>query len=108
MTALSVENIVRAGLEASYTAVATAGHTFTNDGKRTVIHVVNGATAMVVTIATPQTSDGLAVADRTVSVGSNEDHFIGPFPVAVYGSTVTVTVDDQSDGTMAVLKVPAE
>lgn len=108
MAALTVQDIVRAGLEASYSAVLTAGNTFTNDGSRTFIHVVNGSTAMVVTIVTSQTSDGLAVADRTVSVGANEEHFIGPFPVNVYGSTVTVTVDDQTDGTMAVLKVPAE
>lgn len=108
MAALTVQNIVRAGLEASYSAVLTAGNTFTNDGQRTFIHVVNGSTAMVVTIATPATADGLAVADRTVSVGANEEHFIGPFPIAVYGTTVTVTVDDQTDGTMAALKVPAE
>ncbi len=105
MAALTTQDVVRAGLEATYSAVLTAGNTFTNTGVE-IIHVANGATAMVVTIVTSGTSDGLAIADRTVSVGSNEDRFIGPWQVAIYGSTITVTVDDQTDGTMAIVKVP--
>lgn len=109
MAAISVQNIVRAGLQASYTAVATAHNgTFVNDGQRTFLHVVNGATAMTLTIVTPATSDGLAVADRTVSIGSSEEHFVGPFPVKTYGTTVTIQFSDTTNGTVAVLKVPAE
>jgi hypothetical protein len=106
MAAITVQNIVRAGLETSYTNVA-ASHTFANDGSRTFVHVVNGATAMVLTIVSSATSDGLAVADRTVSIGSNEEHFCGPWPTATYGTTVTIQFDDTSNGTVAAMKVPA-
>lgn len=107
MALVATENIVRTGLEAAYTAVA-ASQTITNDGSRTFIQIVNGVTAMVCTIVTPVTVDTLAVTDRTVSIGANEEHFIGPFPTRTYGATVTITFDDTTDGTIAVLKVPAE
>ena len=49
-----------------------------------------------ITIATPVTVDGLAVAERVVSVGQNGDLcLIGPFPKKVYNNTagkVTVTI----------------
>lgn len=107
MTLQTVENVARAGLEASYIAVE-ASSTFVNDGKRTFVHVVNGATAMNMTFVTPNTIDGLAVADRTVAIGSSEEHFIGPFPTQYYGTTVTMTSDDVTNGTIAYLKLPEE
>jgi hypothetical protein len=107
MTIQTVEDIVRAGLEASYIAVE-ASSTFVNDGKRTFVHIVNGAEAMNMGFVTPNTVDGLAVADRAVAVGSSEEHFIGPFPINVYGTTVTMTSDATTNGTIAYLKVPAE
>lgn len=107
MAAISVQSIIRAGLQASYTNVASS-HTFTNDGKRTFVHVVNGATAMNLTVVTPNTVDGLAVSDRTVAIGSSEEHFVGPFPTDVYGTTVTVQFDDTTNGTIAALTIPAE
>ncbi len=107
MTLRVVEDIVRAGLEANYNAVE-ASSTFVNDGKRTVVHIVNGATSMNITLVTPNTVDGLAVADRVVAIGSSEEHFVGPFPISVYGTTITMTSDDVVDGTIAFLEVPEE
>ena len=104
MAAITVQNIVRAGLQGSYTAVA-ASHTFVNDGKDTFIHILNGATAMTLTIVSTATNDTLAVADRTVSIGSSEDHFVGPWPIATYGTTVTIQFSDVSDGTVVALKL---
>ena len=107
MTLRTVEDIVRGGLEANYNAVE-ASSTFVNDGKRTFVHIVNGATSMNIVFVTPNTVDGLAVADRTVAVGSSEEHFVGPFQISVYGTTITMTSDDVANGTIAFLKVPAE
>ncbi len=106
MAVLTVQDIVRAGLQATYTAVAA--HTFVNDGRHTFIHVVNGATAMNVTLVTDATADGLAISDRVVVVGSSEDHFIGPLPSQWYGVTGSLTFSDVTDGTVAVLKLPLE
>ena len=106
MAVLTVQDILRSGLEATYTAVAA--HTFSNDGRHTFLHVVNGATAMIVTVVTDATADGLAIGDRTVSVGASEDRFIGPLPSQWYGATVSITFDDVTDGTVAAIKLPPE
>ena len=66
VTALAVQQIGRAGITPAFTAANTDGHTILNDGK-TFIEVKNGSGAPItVTIDTPQTVDGLAVAQRTV------------------------------------------
>ena len=89
-TELTVQNIVRAGVSASYTAAIADNHKFTNNG-RMFAHVKNGSGgAIVVTIQTPGTVDGLAIADRTVSIpATTGDVMIGPFPPGQY---------NQSDG----------
>ena len=107
MTLRTVEDIARAGLEANYNAVE-ASSTFVNDGKQTFVHIVNGAASMNITFVTPGTIDGLAIADRVVAIGSSEEHFVGPFPISTYGTTVTMTSDDVTNGTIAFLNVPEE
>ncbi len=106
MAALTVESMSRSGLEPTHTAINAGGDTFINDGKKTFIYLRNGATALTLTIVTPATVDGLAVADRTVSIGTNEDHIIGPWPTDQYGNTVSLTYSDATDGTMAVVRLP--
>lgn len=90
---LSVQQPTRDGLNATYTTPAAAGANegvaFPNTGRETM-HVKNAsAGAVTLTIPTPLTIDGLAVADRTVSVPAGGDRFIGPFPGEYY---------NQSDG----------
>ena len=55
-----------------------------NDG-RTILYVENGLLAANITIATPGTVDGLAIADRVVAVPAGTANapvkrIIGPFP----------------------------
>ena len=110
-TELSLQNVDRDGLEATYTALIADGHKFTNNGEEMFIHVVNGATGFTLTILTPQTVDGLSVADRTISIGANEEHFVGPFPVGNYNQSdgmVYVDYRDVADGTIAALKLPRD
>ena len=80
VTALTVQQIARAGITPSFTSANADGHTILNDGK-TFLEVRNGSGAdITVTIDTPQTVDGLAVAQRTVTVGATTgDKMIGPF-----------------------------
>lgn len=56
---------------------------FPNSG-REVLHIKTVGTACTVTVQTPGTVDGQAVADRTIALGTNAERFIGPFPVDVY------------------------
>lgn len=91
--ALTVQDIERSGLEPSYTAAIADGHSFENNG-RVFIHVKNGdAASKDITIQTPGTVDGLAVADRVVSVPADEERMIGPFAPSQY---------NQSDGSVYV------
>ena len=67
-----------AGIAATYrTAISTSdNYRFPNDGRVLVIVKNASGSALTVTIATPKTIEGLAVADRTVSVAGNGDHVI--------------------------------
>jgi hypothetical protein len=79
-TALSVQEIVRTGLDPSYEAANTDGESVANDG-RTFVHVDNASGGSInVTVVHPGTVDGLAVADLVVAVPAGEDRMIGPFP----------------------------
>jgi hypothetical protein len=82
VTALAVQQISRAGITPAFTSANADGHTILNDGK-TFLEVRNAdGSAITVTIDTPQTVDGLAVASRTVSVGATTGvKMIGPFPL---------------------------
>lgn len=65
-------------------SVAADDHSFVNNG-RTILQVRNTVgTSRVVTIETPGTVDGLAVAERTVTVGAGKTAYIGPFPRSIY------------------------
>src|SRR5512139_836100 len=72
---LSVQDIARGGTTLTYTASGsspllnvTDTFVFSNTGKEYVIFQKTGATACTVTFDTPGTIDGLAIAQRTVTV----------------------------------------
>jgi len=107
MATLTAQTVVRAGLEATYASCAAGGDEFVNTGDE-FIHIKNAAVAdQTVTIATPATVDGLAVADRAVVITASEERFIGPFPSSTYNdanSKVQLTYDAVITMTIAVLK----
>lgn len=84
-TAITVQQIGRAGITPSFTAANTDGNFFDNNG-RCFIEVKNTAvTSVDVTLATPGLVDGLAIADRIVSVvGTTGDKMVGPLPTNIY------------------------
>lgn len=96
-TTLTVQNIDRVGLTPALAAANADGSSFANDG-RTYLQVKNGSGAPItVTVQTPGTVDGLAVADLTVTVpATTGDKKIGPFPVGVYNQAGDVVYVDFS------------
>lgn len=106
---LSVQKIARSGLEPSYTAAEVDGNSFANPGlEQRILHVKNGATAVVVTCKTPRQVDGLDVAELAVTVPAGEERMIGPFPTKTFtqgDGTVHVDYDDVSNVTVAVLGI---
>ena len=105
-TAISVQDLDRSGLVPTMTtANKTDGNKFVNDGK-TIIYVYAHSTAPTITIQTPGSVDGLAIADRTVSVTASDRKFIGPFPPSQYNQgddEVYIDVDNQCQ--VAILRV---
>lgn len=85
MAVLTVQEITRAGLATSLTALATGGDGFANDG-RTYFHIKNSnASARTLTVVTQKTVDGKAVADDAINVpGTTGDVKVGPFPPDIY------------------------
>lgn len=108
MATLTVQDVVRAGLEATYASAAAGGDEMpNNDGKKMFLHVVNGGGSdCVMTITTTAVVDGLAVADRTVTVTAAEERFIGPFPIEYYSTTVAIAYDQVTSVTIAALRLP--
>ena len=111
---LTVQQTARTGLVATYTdssstvPLTTTDTFFANNNGRTFLHVQNGATDVVVTVHTPNTVDGLAVADRAVTVTADTEAFIGPFQPDVYNGAdhqMSFEFDDVTNVSVAVLRV---
>ena len=68
----------------SLAAVNVDGNMFANNGKQFLwIDNPNGATCTV-TIQTPKTIGGLAVAEQTVAIPTTQAALIGPFATGIY------------------------
>lgn len=103
MATLTVNPISRSGLTQALVAAAAGGDQFPNAGN-VFLHVKNGAASPItVTIGTPKTVDGLAVADRAVVVTNGTEVLIGPFPRDTYNdATGNVQVTYSSETTVTV------
>lgn len=109
---LAIQDVVAAGLDPTYTAADAAGHQIVNDGK-TILHVKNGATAVVVTVQTPFTQDGLDLDELEVTVPDSEERMIGPFEPRSFNirsgadsGQVYIDFDDITNVTIAAVRVP--
>lgn len=110
---LTPQDLTRAGsgLAPTLKSDMSASDTYlvANDG-RTVLYFENtGESSSVVTIVTPTTVDGNAVADKTVTVpATTGKRFVGPFPPHLYnvGNELTFTLTNADDVSNAVYRMP--
>jgi len=108
--ALTAEQVSKSGTIATYTSVALANtYTVANDG-RTMLHFKkSGAGDCVITVVTPGTIQGMAVADLTVTVpATTGDKFVGPFPMSLFNDAnglLQFTASDTAGLTVAVLRL---
>lgn len=99
------------GRVAAYTSPLTTTDTYLvrNDGRVFLHFKKSGAGACTVTVQTPKTIHGLAVADRTASVAaSGGETFVGPFPAEAYDDKdhdVRFTVSEITGLSVAALRV---
>lgn len=88
-TALTVQPVPETGLEIVYTAPTQNGGHTAPCGGGTALLVRNGTgSPITVTLTTPGTFDGLAIADQTVTVTNAKDELI-PLPSDLYADTST-------------------
>jgi hypothetical protein len=100
-TIASSQQVVRTGILPAYAAVDQPnGNQFLNIDQHVFLHIKNGGgTTCTVTIQTPITVDGLAVADLTVAIPTVSERMIGPFPLEYYNQSDGMVYVDYSVGT---------
>lgn len=83
-TALASHAVVDEGVAVTMSAANVDGHSIAGGGD-VILLVENGSGSSInVTIQTPATTDGLAVADQVVAVAAGVTKAIGPFRPATY------------------------
>lgn len=108
---LTVQKLLPTGITPSYTGSLSAANTyFVRNSGRVMLHFKKSAAVdAVVTIQTPTTVGGLAVAEQTCTVaGSTGDKMIGPFPPRIYNDgngDLKFTLSDVDGLTVAVVEL---
>lgn len=113
MATLTVQNVVEAGLNATYSAAAALGDTFANTAdNRIIIHVKNGdASSKTVTVVPDVASRSVSgfgtmtKATISVAIPAGEDRFIGPFPFTAFSVNPDIQYSAVTSVTIAVLRV---
>jgi hypothetical protein len=96
------------GVDLAGVAAAGGGDVFPNTGAEVLIIKNGGGSPITLTVVTPVTVDGLAVADLTASVGAGATSLIGPFPIGTYSdgsSNVSLTYSAVTSVVVSVVKV---
>jgi hypothetical protein len=108
-TAITPQKTTAAGLAVAFEPANVDGNSFRPANGR-VLHVRNGSgAAITATLPTPGTVDGLAIADRaiTVAAGAHTAISVGPLP-GIYGQPDgTVHLDWSSVTTVTVAVLDA-
>lgn len=85
---IPIQQLARAGAAPTFTAATQTDLQFSNDGTIILeLKNTNGA-SRTVTVATPGTMDGLAIADSTATLGATTgDLIFKPFPPQIYNQS---------------------
>lgn len=109
---LTPDIVVEAGVAATYTGGLSTGNTYTfrNNGKTLLHFKKTGAGICAVTLVSPATVRGHAVAAGSASIpATTGDKFVGPFPSDIYDDgnhDVSFTLSDITGLTVAVIQIP--
>lgn len=106
-TTLVAQPVTDAGLQATYVAADNVnGMTYRLVPHR-LLHVKNGSgSSLTVTAVTPGTVNGLAIADRTITVAAGTEQFISlgtDQPYAQADGTCSISFSSATSVTVAVL-----
>ncbi len=113
MAVLAVNTVDRSGesITALLVAAAGGGDSFVNTGVEYIIVKNNtsggGAVTLTITFVIQTTVDSQVVTNRTVTVATQIEKIIGPFPTGIYNdanSRVNLTYSAVTDISLAVFK----
>lgn len=106
---LSVENVTRTGLSATYNSIGSSDTYLVNNDGRVVLHFKNtDSSDETITVQTPKQVSGLDVEELTATIPSSSgDVFLGPFPPGTFNAAgdVKFTASNGTATECAVLKV---
>lgn len=86
----------------TYQSVWVGGDTLENNGKTILIFKNSSGSSCTATLDTPATTQGLAIANPTVTVTSSADQVIGPFDPAIFntaGGVINITYSGSTNTT---------
>ena len=110
MATLTVQDIVVAGLEATYAAASAGGDDFANTDEKTMFHVKNGdADALEVTISATRACNHGTTHDIVASIPASNDRMFGPFDKERFNDAtgkIGVAYDDETSVTVAAIRLP--
>lgn len=81
---LTVTEVVAAGVAPAGTVGQVDGHGFLNHGETIIVITNSGVGSHTVTVQTPKTVGGLAVAELTNAIAAATTEYMGPFPPGTY------------------------
>jgi len=119
MALIATQDITKAGAAMTYTAAAAAGDTFTN-GPDIAVHVLNAniSVSRTLTIAVVNTplstaeSEDITISNMVLTItayaatGQLGTWFTVPATHTAAGNIVTMTYDDETDLTVAIVRKP--
>lgn len=105
--ALTAAVVIKTGVDSAPAAADVDGNNVGNNGKIFLLFKNTNVATRTVTFDATQTVDGLAVADRTLSVPTGE-RMIGPFKPTVFGETLSWTYSAVADLTVKALSFTAD
>lgn len=110
MADITPQTTKRTANDITWAAASGGGDKFVNTGKELLL-VKNGSGGSInVTIATPNTVDGLTIADKVIAVADGKTAVLGPWPPATYSNAsdskkAAVTYSGTSSVEVAVVKI---
>lgn len=106
MATLTVQSSAVTGTTVTWNSAAAGGDDFTNNGSTAIIVRNDDVSSTNVTIVTSQVMEtDLAIDDRVVAVGASVYKIIGPFPQALYGSTINLTYSSETSLFVAIVQI---
>lgn len=109
MATLTVQTIAKTGTQLTENACAGGGDAFANTGAVILWIKNSNASSRTLTIVSQATTDGLAVADRTVTIPGTDDTQIGDLDRNVYNDSnglCQLTYSTEVGLTIALFKNP--